>query len=225
MRRALYLLLPNTTKGVQHPRLLRFKLRISHGMPTCGMPNHLLFDLQEHGHLSRISALRATGHSRGEIDRAIAQDNVFRVTRDWIGTASASQTAAVAVGRGGKLTGASALASSGIWDAVDLRIYVALRPNAHGTGIQLLVPIGRFSPPRFPPSGVELRWRRELTADLNQPPWRVSIIDALALVEAESPPDQFVACVDSALHVGKLSQAGLPCSFRNCLKEHNPCSP
>jgi len=177
------------------------------------MPNHLLFDLQQHGHLSRISTLRNLGHSRHEIQSAATAGTIVRVARDWVATRSASQVAIVAIAHGGKLAGAAALASLGLWDAVDRRIHIALRPNAHGSRLQLAAPIAGFMPPRLPPGDVKLHWRRELDPDIDAAPWRVSVLDALTLVESQSAPDQFVACVDSALHAGQLSRAALPILF------------
>ncbi len=182
-------------------------------MPLCGMANHLLFDLQRHGCLSRVSSLRRRGHSGSSIEKAVRDGVVIRVARDWIATPAASQLAVVAVARGGKLTGASALASYGIWDAVDRRIHIALRPNAHGTQIRIAVPIARFTPPRFPPGQVKNHWNREVAPVANEAPWRVSVIDALLIVESESPADQFVACIDSGIHTGGLSRAALPLLF------------
>jgi hypothetical protein len=182
-------------------------------MPPFRMPNHILFDLQQHGYLSRVSTLRGLGHSRDEILAAVNSGVMVRVARDWVATSSASQLAIVAVGHGGKLTGTTALASLGVWDAVDRRIHVALRPNAHGSRTKLAVSVGRFARPRLPPGRVELHWRRELAPDVDAAPWRVSVIDALALVELQCAPDQFVACVDSALHTGQLSRAALPILF------------
>jgi very-short-patch-repair endonuclease len=177
-----------------------------------GMPNHLLFDLQEHGHLSRVSILRHQGHSLGEIRKAVNDGAILRVARDWVATRSANQVAIIAVGKGGRLTGSTALASYGVWDATDRRIHVLLRPNAHGDGIQLTTPIAAFSPPRFPPRQVVLHWRREVVCE-SLVPWRTSVVDALIAVESQSAPDQLVACIDSALHTGALSHAGLATLF------------
>jgi very-short-patch-repair endonuclease len=182
-------------------------------MPRFGMLNHLLFDLQRHGHLSRVSILRSLGHSRETIKKALESGAVVRVARDWIATSSASQIAIVAVAHGGKLTGATALASYGIWDAVDRRIHVALRPNSHGTLVRMSAPIARFTAPRFPPHPPKIHWNREIAHSENESPWRVSVVDALVVVESESPPDQFVACVDSALNRRQISRAALPSLF------------
>jgi very-short-patch-repair endonuclease len=177
------------------------------------MANHLLFDLQQHGYLSRVSSMRRRGHSGSSIEKAVSGGAVIRVARDWIATPGASQLAVVAIARGGKLTGASALASYGIWDAVDRRVHIALRPNAHGTQIRMAVAIATFTPPRFPPGRVKIHWNREAAPVADEAPWRVSVIDALLIVESESSSDQFVACIDSAIHTGGLSRAALPLLF------------
>lgn len=166
-------------------------------------------DLQVDGYATRISRLYERGHSTRIIQSAVVEGKILRLCRDWIATTQASQASLIAIANYGKLTGSTSLAAHGIWDADDRRLHVAVRPNSHGSQRQLRVPIANFVAPRSAPTGFERHWSRTLHLDDDCPPWRTSVVDALAQVSRDSPEDQFVACVDSALNTGCLSIDGL----------------
>lgn len=158
----------------------------------------------------RTTDLLSTGHGRRAIARAVERGELVRVCRGWVATHDANQTTIVAIVNRGKLTGPSALATLGIWDAADSRVHVQLPPHANGSLRKLAAPIAMFTPPRFAVTGFARHWRQELAYDSNAPAWRASVIDALLVVAAVASEEQFVACVDSAIHEGELSRAGLP---------------
>ncbi len=110
----------------------------------------------------------------------------------------------------GKLTSASALASRGLWDGCDSRIHVAVPPNSPRSAKVSRSALTQFRPPPFPRSGLVRHWVPERAPDGREPPWRQSITDTLWVASKHLPADQFVACLDSALHEGVLSRAGLP---------------
>lgn len=172
-------------------------------MPT------VLDHLAAHGYLTTTRWLHDRGHSDGEINRLVQRGLIVRPARGWVAARGASQLAVLAVAHRGKLAGSAALATRQIWDACDSRVHVARRPSSHGSAA-LLHPVSAFSAPRFPAGPVREHWVTERWPDEREPPWRTSVIDALHLVSRTAPPDQFVACVDSALHTAALSRAGLP---------------
>jgi very-short-patch-repair endonuclease len=179
------------------------------------MNSEMLAQLRNDGFLTRVSRLRQRGHSLESIRSALARNELIRVARDWIATDAASQLAIIAVANGGKLTGPTALASSGMWDGLDRRIHVARRPNAHGAGVKLSAPIAMFAAPRLASTGLERHWRAPIDPDPQQPPWRVSTIDALLETAMTVDSEQFVACLDSALHLRAISHGGLPLLISN----------
>lgn len=163
------------------------------------------------GNLTRVSRLRARGFRRAEIDDVVAQGQLSRICRDWVGTTGASQNAVVAVAQGGRLTGPTALASLGLWDALDRRVHVQVPTNYHPRTVKLRVPVGAFTPPRYPNSGFSRHWMDLVSpAPIDTPPWRAPIVDALVIVSRMAPPEQFIACVDSALHHDAIPPAMLP---------------
>lgn len=172
--------------------------------------NELLRDVHVGGHAVRTIELLSNGCGRRAIARAVERGQLMRVCRGWVATREASQHAIVAIANRGKLTGASALATLGIWDADDKRVHVQLPAHCDGSRRMLLTPIAAFTPPRFAATGFVRHWMRERAPDGNAPAWRASVIDALLVVAAVSSAEQFVACVDSAIHLGELSRAGLP---------------
>lgn len=172
--------------------------------------NDLQTDMEKSGHALRTVDLPSTVRSRRALRRAIERGELVRVCRGWVATRNAGQSAIIAIANRGKLTGPSALATLGIWDAGDARVHVQLALHGNGSRRTLFVPIAMFTPPRFAASGFERHWMRECAPDSNAPAWRTSVIDALLVVASVASEEQFVACVDSAIHEGELSRAGLP---------------
>lgn len=177
------------------------------------MPNDLMYDLQRLGYLASTAQLRDLGHGRRRIESAVGSGHVVRVRRGWVATAHAGRTAVIAVLHRGKLTGPAALASYGIWDAVDRQIHVQLRHNRHGTAIEPLTPLSRFAPDQYLRAGVRRHWSEEQHPHSEGAAWRVSVLDALIRVAHECTTEQFVACVESAINTGWLSRAGIPVLF------------
>jgi hypothetical protein len=135
---------------------------------------------------------------------------LLRVCKGWVATREASQLSVIAIAQRGKLTGSSALYSREIWDGVNTRIQIRRRPNSHGEPRRLATPIAEFVPPRHSRVGIDTTWSTERFVDEAEPPWRVSIIDALLDVARQVARDQFLACIESAVRRGAMSRAALP---------------
>lgn len=163
--------------------------------------------LAHHGHLTTTSALVFAGHSPRSIGRAIADGRLIRICRGWVATRDAHQHAVLAVLHRGILAGPSALLSRGIWDATSPLIHVQRAVNSHGR--PHTAHVAQFRTPTHQRTGVRHHWRRDLYPDPTAPPWLQSVVDALILVGRELPAEQFIACVESALHKGGISRAGL----------------
>lgn len=177
------------------------------------MPNDILHDLQTAGHIIRTARLNELGHGRRVIERAVAEGRLHRICPGWVGTPSARRSAVIAILNRGKLTGSTALASYGVWDGLDQRIHVHVPRNSHGPVRASRTPMARFAAEPFPPRGVQRHWLEERHPDRTGSPWRVSVVDALIRVAHDVPAEQFIACIESALHVGALSRAGAPLIF------------
>lgn len=173
----------------------------------------LLAELQPHEGLTRTDFLVSRGHSTRSIGRAIEKGTLLRVCQGWVATRDASQLSIIAVANRGKLSGSTALYSRGTWDGVSGRISIQRAPNSHGAVRRLAVPIAGFIPPRHPKRGVDTAWRIERWIDPAEPPWRVSVIDALLDIASRATTNQFVACLESAVHEGTLSRAAIPTLF------------
>lgn len=182
------------------------------------MPNDIMYDLQSCGYLARTSQLAALGHGRRRIETAISDGRILRICGNWVATNRASTTAVIAVLQRGKLTGATALSSHGIWDAVDSQIHVQLRRNAHGPVRKSRTPLVEFAQGKYLRVGVRRHWSEEKHHDPYGDSWRVSVLDALIRVAHDCSGEQFLACVESALCTGKLSRAGIPILFASLPK-------
>jgi hypothetical protein len=177
------------------------------------MTHDIRFDLQAHGHATRTSHLIALGHSRRSIGRAIEQGKLLRLFEGWVATSAASQLAVIAIAHRGRLTGSTALANAGIWDALDHRIHIQRPTNSHDAVRKLATPISAFTPPKYGMSTVVQHWTPSHFVDPTEPPWRASVIDALLQVGKDAASEQFIACIESALFTRALSRAGLPILF------------
>jgi len=177
------------------------------------MPNNLMYDLQRLGYLATTAQLKALGHGRRRIENALSTGHLVRVRRSWVATTHASRTAVIAVLQRGKLTGPAALATYGVWDALDRQIHVQVRHNRHGDPIEPLTPLARFAPDDYLRMGVRRHWSEEQHPHYEGAAWRVSVLDALIRVAHDCPVEQFMACTESALNTGRLSLAGLPVLF------------
>jgi hypothetical protein len=167
---------------------------------------HVESALRASGYLARVADLSINGVTPGDVARAVKAGELFRVTRGWVATPTASQTAVLAVVHRGKLTGPTALASCGIWDGGDRRIHVQVARHSVGRPKVLATPIARYRAPNFAPTGLVRHWTNELHPVWTDPSWRVSVVDALSVTARAVPRDQFIACVDSALHNRQLDQ-------------------
>jgi very-short-patch-repair endonuclease len=182
------------------------------------MTNDLVYDLQLLGHLATTAQLASLGHGRRRIENAVAGGRIVRVCRNWVATTQASRTAVIAVLQRGKLTGPAALASYGVWDALDRQIHVQLRHNRHGSPITPLTPISAFAQESYLRVGVRRHWSEEQHPLGIGAAWRVSVLDALIRVAQDCAAEHFAACVESALHTGRLSRAGIPVLFASLPK-------
>lgn len=180
---------------------------------TRRMTNDIRFDLQQHGFVTRTAHLIRLGHGRRSIGRAISRGDILRVCEGWVATTDASQTSIIAIANRGKLSGSTALATRGVWDGVDHRIHVQVPVNSHGSVRRVSTPLAAFTPPKHPMRGVVRHWTHERRSNPLEPPWRVSVIDALVQVAKIAPREQFIACVESAVCKKELTRAGIPILF------------
>jgi len=158
------------------------------------------------GHLAQRRQLAALGHGRRIVDHALAAGTLVPVRPGWVATPAASQSAVIAVLRGARVTGATALRSHGIWSGSDSRLYLQLPSNAHRIRQEPLTPVSLFVRPRFPISGVVTGWTTVPAAPATHAQWRVPVADALRHFARTEPPEQVVAAVESAEHLRRLSR-------------------
>jgi hypothetical protein len=177
------------------------------------MTKDILLDIRRFGDLTTTSHLAELGHDNRSVARAVKNGDLRRVARGWVATPLASQLPIIAIANGGILAGATALGSAGVWDAVDRRLHLQLRPNSHGPAPKMLTPISTFAMPTHLPRGVVRHWSPSRYRGVGEPRWRASIVDSLLLVAKTAPREQFIACVDSAIQVRAIPRAALPQLF------------
>jgi hypothetical protein len=175
------------------------------------MNRSLAHDLQQFGHLARTRDLQRLGHSPGSVRSAVERGDVLRVRNGWVATRQATRSAVVAVRHGGKLTGASALASYGVWSGTDRRLHIAMPPKSHvALGTTTRTPLAAFEADRFLLSGVERHWAAERWPTRGvQPAWRASVGDALLVFAMSESVEHVLAAIESAVHEKALARSRL----------------
>ncbi|MHC5795115.1 hypothetical protein ACVXZ4_03060 [Lacisediminihabitans sp. FW035] len=149
-------------------------------------------DLARSGDLARVGFLRALGHSARTLSAARRSGRVYSPRRGWVASARASPAAVRAVALGGRLGGASALESYGIWAGHRPGLVVAVVP-----GTSRLPPISPgesrvWAHDRFPMHGDRM--------------FRVSVRDAIIQHARVAHCGELIATLDSALHHGLLGE-------------------
>ena len=155
---------------------------------------HITTTLQQFGFLASRRQLESVNIGRHRIDRAIADGDLLPVRRGWVATASASQASVIAVLRGARLTGATALGSYGIWCGDDHRIHLQVPEDSHRVTQAPLTPIARFTPPRFFVPKLVTHWAPFEIGEGPTPAWRVSISDAIGRFATTEPDDASECC-------------------------------
>ncbi|WP_425844631.1 hypothetical protein [Agrococcus sp. TSP3-2-1] len=136
------------------------------------------------------AALLALGHPYRAIRAEVASGALQAIGRSWVIIPDANPAIGAALRSGGVLGGASALRSYGVWVTELPPVQIATRPH---------------SSPRRVPEGERIRG--DFTVD--EKPWRVSLVDALAQHARRVERDDAIASIDSALHQGLLDEEGL----------------
>jgi very-short-patch-repair endonuclease len=184
------------------------------------VPMELSAVMARTGHLASRRQLAAAGIGRHLVDRGLREGGVIRVRPGWVATLEADQLAIIAVLRGARLTGATALRSYGIWAGDDRRIHLQLPPNAHRVQQHPLTPIASFTRPKFTPRGVVNHWGVTPQRNAEFPPgigaiahlkpeWRVTLADAIVMFAATESDEQLAAAMESAAHEKRLSHTAV----------------
>ncbi len=144
----------------------------------------LLATIAKTGYLASRKQLAHARIGRHTVDRGLREGTLLPVRPGWVATTQASQLAIIAVLRGARLTGATALRSYGVWAGDDRRIHLQLPPNAHRVHQHPLTPIASFASPKFAPQGVVNHWGAPLQSRAGDPSRSVQA----ARLTRERPP-------------------------------------
>ncbi len=150
----------------------------------------LLTDLARFGNLCRTTALIGLGHSRSTLARARSSGVIFSPRRGWLATGAAPPAAIRAVSLGGRLGGASALESLGVWAGHDPPLVVVLTPGT-----------SRLPSPEVGETRV---WAHDRFPSGDDRMFRVSLRDAILQHARVVDRAELIATLDSALHHGLL---------------------
>lgn len=172
------------------------------------------------GHLARRKQLAELGIGRSRVDRALADGSLLPVRPGWVATREADQLAVIAVLRGARLTGATALRSYDVWDGDDRRVHLQVPPNAHRVRQHPSTPIAQFSPPKFTPRGIVTHWSQPMALarssgsairarSSTEPAWRVPLADAIIQFTRAESAEQIAAVLESAVHEKRLSRSAV----------------
>lgn len=139
------------------------------------------------------------------LTHAVRTGEVTRVRNGWYSTLDPADPRLRAVRVGGRLTGLSLIHALGGWVEHSPPLHVSLPVNASRMRTQHNR-FRRFSP--ADPRGVVLHWEDRLLSDRGTST-TVTLVDALVRVVLDEPLEVAVACLDWALHTGRLDPIDL----------------
>lgn len=165
-----------------------------------------------HDGVARISTLRAEGHSRHRVDRALDAGQLLRIRRDWVATPTADRHLVSAAREGVVLSCVTAARRGGLWVLAEGGPHVAAPP--HGRGGKSPGAVVHWSEPVVP------RHPDVLVDPLE---------NALVLAASCLPYEQALAIWESALNkrlvdAQALSRLALPAAARAILDASHPFS-
>ena len=152
----------------------------------------LLADVRRFGGAAPRRVLRELGHSKPSLKRAVDAGVLRALTRSWVADPDASHTIATALLLRGRVGGATALESYGVWVMHRGETWIAVRP---GTTY-------------LPAPEATVRYQCDFREDKTAP-WRVSLLDALMQYVRRTERNFAIAAIDSALNLGILSRQDL----------------
>ncbi len=171
---------------------------------------NLFEELAKLGHLASRRQLGSIGVGRHQIDRALETGRLHRVRPGWVATVDAGRPEVIAVLAGGRLTGASALRSYGIWAGNDRRVHVQVPPNAHRVAQPPQTDLRLFRDPILAPTTVTTHWVHAALSPPTVPAWRVGVADSLLQFATRESPEQIAAAIESAVVTRLLTRSQLP---------------
>ena len=152
--------------------------------------------------------LLTRGHSGGDLTAAVRGGRIRRIRQGHYARLDAGSDAVAAVRLGGRLAGPSAAAAFGLWSGYDLRLHVSVPRNA--SRLRASRPPsargGGEVTPDTSDRSVVLHWTDTAPPDPSEPCWRPSVLGCLRQMVSWSDDMTAVACLDTALQAGLVTQ-------------------
>lgn len=159
------------------------------------MTRDLAEDMRRFGFLAQRNQLAELGHSARHVRSAIADRELLPIRRPWVATSTAHPEAVRSVRLGGRLGGASALRSYGVWVGRRSGLWV------HASAQASRLPVTRPGEHR-----ITTAERFHTDSDIR---WRVSLPDALVQYFLHGETTDAVASLESARHQGLIDDVAV----------------
>ncbi len=173
------------------------------------IPTVLMATMTELGGIATRKALRVRGISGYSLTSAVRSGIVVRVRRAWYALPGLDDHRRIAIMLGGRIGGMSAAASYGWWIGLEERVHVSW--PAHGNvakpgRVQFAYPDSRSARDHQ----IVQHWRvLHGVPSGRSDEWRESPLESLAQVMLCSDRTTAVACADSAMRVGTVSESAV----------------
>lgn len=165
------------------------------------------------GHLAPAHQLLTSGVSRRTIDRLRGAGTLITPRHGWLATEAAYAPAVIATLHGARLTASTALRTYEVWAGEDSSIHLQVAPGHRFRSYRSAVPIERFTPMPHTGSDVVRHWAPLQATQLDEPAWRVSVVDALIRHVIRIDDEQALASITSAVVEHRMPQAHLDTLF------------
>ena len=154
------------------------------------------------GGIATRDQLLSAGFPRIAIMAALRAGTAIRIRRGWFGLSDTPFAHRVAIELGGRVGGPTAARSYGIWAGEDRDIHVSWAPHGNMT-----------RSPLRELNGVVRHWRILPEVTPRRQSWRESVEQTTAQILLSCDRSYALAAVDSALHLGLLSEVGVDAIF------------
>jgi very-short-patch-repair endonuclease len=159
------------------------------------------------GSVATRTQLEQRGYTGWQLTAAVRAGAIRRIRRGWYCVPSVTFEQLVAVRVGGRLSHASAAKAYGLWHGTDPRVHITV--TKHAARLRTRTTADYVRPDLFDQE-IDIHWTAPGRVDkTSHHTWIVSVEDCLRGVVATCDTETAIACLDTAISAGAVTQASI----------------